>query len=804
MSIAPSRSRNLADLFVQVRPAILTCLVAIVCYYVVRLIDVLGIPPDHIAIYWPATPFLVGVLLVSPRSMWPVLMVSGLGGTALAELKDGWSIGSEMWFTLGNLVDVLIATLGTTYLFKGVPQLTSVKTLAKYFVIPVICAPLFSLLVGASVNVPGGHWQEWRIWFLADALGFLTVTPAILSWAQEGREWAKKPQNYIELEVVMIALVACGYLAFTGSGRWQSPALLYSLVPVLLWATLRLGVKGVSTSMVVVAFLSISGAIHDRGPFTGQGPLNNALSIQLFLFFAAAPFLVFAAIVEEHKRDQQALIDEKSQLTKAQQLARLSQSELTRSNELLRLAMEVGKSVGWDWDVVSGRDFWSGDLQSIFGIPNETHTAQIEDFIRYIHPEDRERVLKAVDDARQNRTVYAAEYRIVRPDGTTRWVVSRGRFEYAPDGQATRMFGLDVDNTDLKQAAEAKQLFEHRFHQFFETLPEYAYMASPEGNILDVNPAACKALGYGREELIGKHLSILYAPESRGKLPGLFDRWKRAGKFGNEEMVVLTKHGDRRIVLLNVGSVFDEKRILLHSTGVQVDITERKLAEEAVSTLSQKLIEAQEHERSRLARELHDDIIQRMAMLAVSVDRMKLGVPSSAAQLGQQMEEASRQIANITNDLQAVSHRLHSPKLKLLGLVAAAESFCQEFSELHHVEIEYRSENVPKELSPDISLSLFRILQEALQNAAKHSGAWRFQVSLTSRANEIELTVHDSGSGFELEEAIKGHGLGLTSIKERIKLVDGELSIDSQLQRGTTIRARVPVHPRMRSVAAGD
>jgi signal transduction histidine kinase len=118
------------------------------------------------------------------------------------------------------------------------------------------------------------------------------------------------------------------------------------------------------------------------------------------------------------------------------------------------------------------------------------------------------------------------------------------------------------------------------------------------------------------------------------------------------------------------------------------------------------------------------------------------------------------------------------------------------------VEIDFRSENIPQGLPREISLSLFRVLQEALQNAIKHSGSRQFQVSLRRGASEIELTVRDSGIGFETDEAIKGRGLGLTSMQERLKLVDGELSIDSKPQRGTTIQARVPLSPRMKSAGA--
>jgi signal transduction histidine kinase len=230
--------------------------------------------------------------------------------------------------------------------------------------------------------------------------------------------------------------------------------------------------------------------------------------------------------------------------------------------------------------------------------------------------------------------------------------------------------------------------------------------------------------------------------------------------------------------------------------GSCVDITEQKLAGEAQSTVNRRLIQAHEEERTWIARELHDDINQRVALLAVKLDGLKHRLPASAAEVRREIEAASQQVVELGSDVQALSHRLHSSKLGYLGLEAAATSFCRELSDQTGVKIEFTSENIPKRLPEEISLCLFRVLQEALQNATKHSGSLHLQVSLKTGGNEVDLTVHDSGIGFDAEEAMKKHGLGLTSMKERLKLVDGQLSIDSKAQRGTTIHARVPFNSR--------
>lgn len=236
--------------------------------------------------------------------------------------------------------------------------------------------------------------------------------------------------------------------------------------------------------------------------------------------------------------------------------------------------------------------------------------------------------------------------------------------------------------------------------------------------------------------------------------------------------------------------------------GSCIDITERKKAEEAIANLSGRLIQAQEEERSRIARELHDDINQRLALQALNLEGLKQELPTSAAGLRQKVDEQIKNIEDLGSNVQALSHRLHSSKLEHLGLARAAASFCKELSDRQGVEIDFHCEGIHKDLPADVALCLFRVLQEALQNAAKYSGSRQFQVSFNGEAGEIELTVRDSGLGFNLEEAMKGHGLGLTSMRERLKLVNGDLSIDSQPKSGTTIQARVPLMPRTKAAGA--
>lgn len=326
----------------------------------------------------------------------------------------------------------------------------------------------------------------------------------------------------------------------------------------------------------------------------------------------------------------------------------------------------------------------------------------------------------------------------------------------------------------------------------FNTSPIGIAVENFDGQPLFVNPALCSILDFSEEELRNKHCMDFSPPEDAERDWALFQQL-RTGSIDHYQLEKRYLRRDGSLVWGNLSISLLRRLPSPMVLAMMEDITAKKTAEEELSRARQKLIQAQEQERSRLARELHDNINQRLALLAVRLEGLKRDLPISGDQLERHIGEASEQLADIGKEIQGLSHRLHSPKLELLGLAAAVSVFCKEFSNRQNVEIDFQSENIPRNVPADTSLCLYRVLQEALQNAAKHSGSRQFQVSLGSGAGGIELTVRDSGLGFDPNKAIKGEGLGLTSMKERMKLVRGELSIHSEVKGGTTVQARVPL-----------
>jgi signal transduction histidine kinase len=226
--------------------------------------------------------------------------------------------------------------------------------------------------------------------------------------------------------------------------------------------------------------------------------------------------------------------------------------------------------------------------------------------------------------------------------------------------------------------------------------------------------------------------------------------------------------------------------------GSAIDVTDLKLASVALSGLSRRLLQSQEEERARIATKLNEDLCQRMTGLNLQLHSLSMGPHGDITQMRVRVEELCAQFGDLLSEIQAISDQ-SGHTLELRGLAASVRTFCQQMSARHDVTIDYHYEGVPDTLPNDVALAMFRVLEEALDNAVRHAAVRRVSVSLGGSRDEMRLDVADEGVGFDLEAALRSHGLGLIGMRERLSLVDGECLIESHPGAGTRIRARVPL-----------
>jgi PAS domain S-box-containing protein len=401
--------------------------------------------------------------------------------------------------------------------------------------------------------------------------------------------------------------------------------------------------------------------------------------------------------------------------------------------------------------------------------------------------------------AATGKPVYGRALTVVYGDGTKRETLENAVPLLDETGKPRGAIGTSIDLTERKQAEQAQRESEDRLRLLLDSTAEAIYGIDLEHRCTFCNPACLRTLGYERvDDVLGKNVhDLIHHTRADGTpLPVNECRVHRVTTTGEGI------HAEDEVFWRANGTSFPAEywsypqrkgQEVIGAVVAFVDITQRRMAEAAVSNVSRKLIEAQERERTRIARELHDDFGQRLSLLTNEVEHISENTPGLPAEAQRQLGELFEHACQIATDLQSLSHELHSAKLEYLGIVAAMRGFCREFGEQQKVEIHFKTDGSPGPPSPEISLCLLRVLQEALHNSAKHSGVRHCNVRLSEESNVLQLTISDSGVGFELDAAKNSSGLGLISMEERLKLVGGTFVIESRPGRGTTIHARVPL-----------
>jgi len=341
-----------------------------------------------------------------------------------------------------------------------------------------------------------------------------------------------------------------------------------------------------------------------------------------------------------------------------------------------------------------------------------------------------------------------------------------------------------------------------QYWHVIETAPNGMLMVGADGLITMANAQAEKLFGYLREELIGQPVEMLVPERFRTQHSAHRERFSASPEVrlmgAGRELFGRRKDGSEFPVEIALSPAQPSTRPLVLAT--IADISLRKQAEEGLRRsqielriLTGRLLQARESESRRIARELHDDLGQGLALLTVKMDLLRHQPPEAAGQLGARMQELLTQVRHLSSSVHDLAHQLHPSKLEQLGLVAAIGGLCRELTHNHGLKIEFTHDQMPAEISPDTALCLYRIAQEGLRNAIKHSGAQQAEVALSGTADAISLRIVDHGRGFDPRQVQGKSGLGLVSMRERVRHLGGEIAIDSQPSGDTRLRARVPL-----------
>ena len=463
---------------------------------------------------------------------------------------------------------------------------------------------------------------------------------------------------------------------------------------------------------------------------------------------------------------------------------------LSRGEERLRFALEVAGVGQWDLDIEEGTAFRSPLHDQIFGYDEMLPEWTYEMFLEHVVPEDR----TAVDDAFQKAVAHDDEWdfecRIRRADGAVRWIWARGRIWRSAGGEATRMLGVVADITNRSAEEAALRSSEHRFHRAIVEAPVPVLLHADDGEVLLVSQALTDITGYTPEDIptIGDWTERAYGERQTAVRETIDRLYARDARIDEGEFSVRTKDGDERVWQFSsapLGRDPDGRRLVI---SMAADVTARKRAEGELRRMSARLLQSGEHERRRVARELHDELGGLLTSLQMS---LKMN-PAQELAARSELAESEGLVRSMIDKVRDLSLDLRPSLLDDLGLVPALDQLVEQFTARTRIHVEFHCEAADDErFAPEIETTAYRVVQEALTNVARHAGVDRAQVLCHREPDRLVLHVFDEGGGFDPEAATESSGL--SGMRERAALAGGEFEVTSAPGEGTRVTATLPL-----------
>ncbi|HYN09018.1 MAG TPA: PAS domain S-box protein [Vicinamibacterales bacterium] len=482
--------------------------------------------------------------------------------------------------------------------------------------------------------------------------------------------------------------------------------------------------------------------------------------------------------------------------------------ELRRSEHLLAEAQRLAHIGSWHWDVPSQTVTWSDELYRIFGVPPGGIDPASE-AMAFIPPEDRELISRAIEKTLETEEPFSVFYRIRRRDGEERFLHSRGFLISDTRGEPSSIFGTTQDMTERRQAEEALRHSEELLRLVLEAIPVGVTVMDPAGDVVLTNPASTRiwsdVIRSGTERY-ARSAGWWHATGEKIEP----DEWAsvRARVKGetslNEAIDIEAFDGTRKTIQNSAIPIRDDRQAIVGAVVINENITARKAAErdleasvKQMQVLATRLMHAQDEERRRIARMLHETTAQDLAALKMLLGRLSRTADGLSDADHSLLTDSVELLDRSMRGARTLSSLLHPPLLDEAGLMSAVRWYAQGFAERSGIKVDLDLPAVFERLSQDVETTLFRVVQEALINIHRHAESPTARVLFRIDGDRLTLEIHDDGRGMSaaLVARVMGAGgalgVGIVGMRERLKLLGGTLEIESDGQ-GTTVRAVIP------------
>lgn len=475
------------------------------------------------------------------------------------------------------------------------------------------------------------------------------------------------------------------------------------------------------------------------------------------------------------------------------------QSSIRYSEARLAEAQEVAKIGSWETDLVTLNVIWSKEIFKIFEIEGEIYPTSHSNFLKFVHPKDQEKVEKAFTNSLNNNILNTIQHRIITQKGNIKHVEERWRISHNEKDIAVRAVGTCQDISDRIKTEEALRENEKKYKYLFENNPMPMFLWDFETlQIIDCNEEALMKYGYTRSEFLNLTIKELRPLED---IPFIEDVVKSEEVYANTHRKVWRhrkKNGELMFFNINAHLInYEGKRVSL----VMIDdVTEKlKVETEIVSSYNQlqeltaHLQVIREEERTRIAREIHDELGQQLTALKMDTAWISKKITNGNEPITEKLSNMLSLIDETVKTIRRISSDLRPGILDDLGLIPALEWQGDEYEKRTGIKLKFCTNISDITLEPKISTNIFRIFQEALTNIIRHASATEIEVSVEKKDNDLKLVIKDNGHGFELNKLKSRHSWGIVGMKERAILLNGELIIESEQLKGTSITLKIPI-----------